>query len=343
MKSLLLLCFTSMALFHSVNMIAQCNILPEIATAYDHQARIIALDEMLDSGSADTNSIRIPESYVTPVLEHLSAIYQSHEEEVADSIFNIYCINNPNADENGGYVSRTIYVELDTASSWTDAWLNEQIPSGHPFIDSLLDGIEYEIRLYIPSILTGVVRITFEEIINLPALVNMLDTMNGVIYAERVPSIGEGNQVIYDRDGEDYNIQFKLGWDDCPSGCISERYWRFAVEPGCYVDYRGTYGPPVTSWWNGPPVAVNCNIISAVYEVPSHTTLYLSPNPADHIIHIQSGTPLQFISILNAVGQVEQEHIASASDFSMDISALQPGLYFIVADNFGVGRFVKHE
>ena len=127
---------------------SQCELIPEITNHYQDQVSILALEEMLQSGSSDTNSIRILDEYTTPIYESLGSIYNSIYAQEADSVFNIYCINNSTFDEQVGYTSNEIYVHLDTAVNWTSSWLNEISYSGNNFIDSLLEGLEYDVAFH---------------------------------------------------------------------------------------------------------------------------------------------------------------------------------------------------
>lgn len=40
-------------------------------------------------------------------------------------------------------------------------------------------------------------------------------------------------------------VRVRLGWGDCPSGCIDEHTWTYAVQPDGSVDLQDEAGPPV--------------------------------------------------------------------------------------------------
>ena len=328
--------------FWNCMIFSQCELVPEILSNYQDQVSILALDEMLASGTADTNSIRILDEYTTPVFECLGSIYNSIYTEEADSVFNIYCINNSLVEEQGGYTSNKIYVKLDTAVSWTSSWLNEIPTSGNSFIDSLLEGIEYEVQLFVPTLLHGVVKITFAEIINLPGLVRLLNMENGIISAERVPAIGEGDRITYTIEGDNQYVDFHLGWDDCFNGCISNRVWNFVVNhPDCYVDYLGAYGRPVTFWFNGPPAAPHCNISISTDQPFYLDNIKLNPNPVNDFLNIESDHVLHSIEIYDLFGRTVFLQSLSDQTSQLDLSFLMPGIYYAKVGNHFGKQFVK--
>lgn len=159
--------------------ISSCNVPAEFASVYQKQVQILALDVLWASGSEDTSSIRIPEQYSQPIMTALAGVYNSMYEHEVDSIFRIYCINNKYV-TGEGYRSDAIYVSLDTSVAWTTLWENEIDSSGLTFIDSLLEGIDYSVELFFHT----TVKLEFEEVINLKRLVSLLDTIQGVNFAE---------------------------------------------------------------------------------------------------------------------------------------------------------------
>ena len=321
---------------------SQCELIPEIINNYQDQVSILALDEMLRSGSSDTNSIRILDEYTTPIFESLGSIFNSIYTQEADSVFNIYCINNSGVDEQGGYTANAIYVKLDTAIGCVSSWLNEIPYSGNSYIDSLLEGLEYEVQLFVPSILHGVVKITFGEIVNLPSLVRFLNVENGVIYAEQVPAIGDGNHITYAKEGDIQYLDFILGWDDCWSGCISKRNWQFEINSqDCYVEYLGAYGRPVTFWYNAPPAVLNCNLSISTEHTFFLGNVKLNPNPVNEFLNIEADHIIHLIEIYDLFGRTVFFQSLNDQSLQLDINFLMPGIYYAKVDKHFVKPFVK--
>ncbi len=51
----------------------------------------------------------------------------------------------------------------------------------------------------------------------------------GVRYAEPNASIGDGTDIRASASNDEWHVEFRLAWGDCPSGCMEERWLHFAV------------------------------------------------------------------------------------------------------------------
>ncbi len=40
-------------------------------------------------------------------------------------------------------------------------------------------------------------------------------------------------------------LTYRVGWGDCPSGCLAFRWWQFRVDGTGTVTYLGAGGPPL--------------------------------------------------------------------------------------------------
>ena len=333
MKHLYILFFiTTFNLLHAQS---NCEPTEVFAEAYKHQVEVIALDVMLNSGTDDTLLMRIPDAYTDPIMEGLFAIYSSGIPE-ADSVFNFFCINNRIADEEIRFLSHDIYVGLDTNYAWTDAWLNDIVPSGHPVIDSLLQDFEYSVNSF--SIIPAV-RLTFNEVLNLPLLIRQLNQIEGVEYAENVPLIGFTDNIRHDHI-EDYDqFIFHLGWGDCFSGCIANRYWLFAVaSEDCGASLLNVFG---SSYEPKEFAGADCGLSTGLGSPSLKTTFQIFPNPTVEKLIIRSEEVIQYISIYNSVGQEVQHKVINDLSVEIDAGKLPQGLYFIRADQSSVKSFFK--
>ncbi len=320
-------------LVHHAQEISSCEVPMDFAAAYQKQVQILALDVLWASGSEDTSSIRIPELYSQPIMTALAGVYNSMYESEVDSIFRIYCINNTYVDSKG-YRSDAIYVSLDTSVAWTTLWENEIDSSGHAFIDSLLEGIDYSVELFFHT----TVRIEFEEVINLKRLVSLLDTIHGVNFAEQTPAYGEGNKILHEQEFQNHYFHFFLGWGDCPSGCTEARIWHFnAGDQDCEVDYVGSELYTSDGIPSGSP---HC-LLSKTSLVEKENTMAIYPNPATNVLHFDSDQLIQRIELYDLTGALLYSAGFSSNEGELDISFLQQGIYYIKANGESVNRFVK--
>ena len=46
-------------------------------------------------------------------------------------------------------------------------------------------------------------------------------------------------------DGDGWQVLIRIGWGDCPAGCINRHQWTFAVAPDGQVGLIGEQGPEV--------------------------------------------------------------------------------------------------
>jgi hypothetical protein len=286
----------------------------------------------------DSNSIHILEPYYLPVFDALASIYNSPFTEEVDSIFNIYCINNKYTDEYNSYRSNAIYVSLDTTVSWTESWNNNIDSSGNAFIDSFLMDISYIVY----PLFGNIKRIEFDEILNLPTTVKLLDTIHGIKFAELVPFYGGGTYITHNQEGNEHNFRFILGWDDCQSGCISTRVWEFQSNTlTCETEFLGSYGTPVTSGVNGPPYQLNCNLKSSEIDPQNDIKVSIYPNPIFDILHIESKIDISFLEIYNIMGKLIVKKTVDGTNLDENISYLVPGIYVMILNKEIITKFIK--
>lgn len=242
-------------------MASNCEPSITLQNAYINDVNQLAIQQMLNSGTSDSESVYIIESYKQTIWKGLAAL----ENAVSfipqlDSVTNIYCIHNTEA-----YETHSIYISLDTSVQWTENWINEQPYSGNVSVDDFLEGFSYTVDH--PSItLDNIIELTFDSTLNLFPIVNYLNGIDGINYAELTPTVGDGNHIEFSSSGPIQYFTFTLGWGDCPSGCIYNRSWSFSVDTTtCEVAYLGVSGPPVDIVEWEEPWAVNCNLFGGAY------------------------------------------------------------------------------
>ena len=323
-----LICFV----FPYIQAQPSCEVPVDFAAAYQKQVQCLALDEIWDTNSPDTSEIRIPQIYSDSIMSALAAIYTSSYTNEVDSIFRIYCINGDH--ELNGYRSDAIYVSLDTNIAWTANWKNEMIPSGHPFIDSLLEGIPYTPELVFFG---NTLRIEFDEIINLPRLVSLLDTMIGINFAEQVPNIGEQDYIDHEQELSQHKFRFVLGWGDCLSGCTGNRFWDFtANDQDCFVSYDWSATFAFEPMPGGTP---QC-LLSSTNNLDSSSDLKIYPNPVSDVLHLSSERQIDEVKLFNPTGSLIRRFQFSSNVVELDINFLPTGVYFLQMDGQPAIRFV---
>ena len=84
-----------------------------------------------------------------------------------------------------------------------------------------------------------------------------------------------------------------------------------------------------------------CHTGIAPVAVGVQEGIQLYPNPATNSITITSYSPLGKVEVINLVGQVMLVNEAKASEAQVDISALNPGIYFVKTSGNYIRKFVK--
>jgi uncharacterized protein YjdB len=77
---------------------------------------------------------------------------------------------------------------------------------------------------------------------NLPVITDQISKLMGVHDASVNHSIGDGDDITAIDSTDHIDLIYKLGWDDCMAGCISNRYFKFRVYLNYSVEFIGSYG-----------------------------------------------------------------------------------------------------
>jgi uncharacterized repeat protein (TIGR01451 family) len=87
------------------------------------------------------------------------------------------------------------------------------------------------------------VRLQFAERYNPEYLAPLYGAIDGVRYAEPDMTFGGSTDILVSLP----EYTFKMGWGDCPAGCIYNHYWDFIVVEG-HVTLVREYGDPLPSF-----------------------------------------------------------------------------------------------
>lgn len=74
------------------------------------------------------------------------------------------------------------------------------------------------------------------------------------------------------------------------------------------------------------------------------TTLQISPNPAESVLHIQSEVALQQVVIYSSIGQALRYENVSSTEIDLEISDLSKGIYFVQTTSSQgrtISKFIK--
>lgn len=264
MKKLLLF-ITVIICVHTINaQIPSSCIVPQVLqTYYDGDVKHLALKRIFAQQAPYIDSINVPQNYQDTIWQGLAAIFNLTPVIERDSVFDNYCIHH----EASNFIYHSIYVAVDTTYNWTQQWQNLNTTTGITSLDNLLSTYGFTITSF-STFGSNYATLTTTQNINVIPLCDSIETFSGVLYSEPNPPIGFGNEIIYNKVGNDRFYDFTVGYGDCPSGCTGQHTFKFKVYNNCSVDYLGIFDnfDP-----NGLPAPINCNITTNCNTTSSFT------------------------------------------------------------------------
>lgn len=123
--------------------------------------------------------------------------------------------------------------------------------------------------------------------------------------------------------GDGFDLTVRIGWGDCPSGCLAEHSWRFHVTRGGLLQLLGESGPSVPpDAVAGPGVPTVSGLVTAGPTCAVVSTT--SPDPACRERPVAGAT----LVVQDAAGQ-ELDRVQSGADGAFQLT-LPAGSYRLV-------------
>ena len=212
-----------------------CDAPPAVTSFYTTEAKQLALREMLTDPFWE-DSINVPAELYKPILNALLAVYNATQYAERDSVVECFAIKAFPIP-----YPYSISVSTDTSVAWVKKLLNNITPTGNAQVDQLME--TYGLTKASQFIFSGnaIFSIQSAQPLNCVALAKKFEPIVGVNYSEPEGSVGDGNNIIYSKLNDQITLVYSVGWGDCPSGCISRRYWKFNVL-NCEVQFAGASG-----------------------------------------------------------------------------------------------------
>jgi hypothetical protein len=299
-------------------MVTKGQTVPSICTApdsiianYKDDADRLAIRKFFRNNMSYYDSINIPQAHSDTALDALLAVYNAIDLPARDTVINLldlHTISSPDIN--------TISIAADSNLSWMQQLRVGNIPTGNSAIDSILLTYHFSIVSYIPYFyIPSCHRVVIKSAINynIRPITLLFETNPDVYQAIGWDAENDAWDNITDSIYQDYvGLIYSLGWDDCPAGCASMRYWKFKVYFDCSVEYMGSYGTPLPT------------------GIQDHNLQYISvyPNPFNETISI-NGLPNSYdFSISNILGQVLLTGQAQNNTINK-LAQLSSGIYML--------------
>ena len=220
---------------------AQAPALPDsLESAYRVDASRLALRGIERSLPLRDASIEIPPEEVRARLQAFAWLFHATGLAARDSVVDVFHIHTfPRP------AVRELVLSLDATEEWVARWTPGAAPSGNSVLDELVR--RYGLSL-VSDRMTGAYRqVVLRSVyaVNMHALAARLAELPGVRWAESNTVRGDGSDIESERDGNDWLITFRLGWNDCPARCIESHYWRFRVTDRGAVTFLESWGSRV--------------------------------------------------------------------------------------------------
>ncbi len=142
---------------------------------------------------------------------------------------------------------------------------------------------------------------------------------------------GDGDQILQKTSDTAITLNYKFGWNDCPSGCIGRHYWVFTIYPDCSVRYNNSYGDDLF-------------LAEVKAESNANSNLSLYPDPTSNKITIENriGNTIEIVDINE---QILEKILINSDQEEVDVSRLPKGMYFVKATDkkgtISTAKFVK--
>lgn len=318
---------------------SDCTPLPQLATLYRDDVKDLALQRIYALHSPDTALIKIPQRYQDTVLAGLAAICNTDSLIQADSVFRAYCIHEfPN-----GKIITSMFVKVDTSFAWTHSWAGLFTSTGNASLDSLMSKYGFRVTYYScissHAIMNNIATIETDQAINTFAFADSIARFPGVEFVYPGNHVGDHNWITYERDSVS-RYEFRLGWEDCPSGCMSTKIWKYTVDNSCNVALISVYIYAAMPF----PDPINCNLIPVGMPIKSrHLDVSVYPNPVSDVLHISLGGNVvsATYSLTDLSGREVNNGIAGNGITSMNLSQLSAGIYVLKVSGGGMGTVYR--
>lgn len=213
---------------------------------YSDDATRLAIGLINQPGNITAGSVLIPPALVERMSDVLTAVHAS-EFAARDSVIDVYDVHIfPK------YDLKEVLVQISTDTSgnaWTNNWLDGNRFTGNADADAIVSTYDLDINEVWSLGDNGFVVLSSDSPLNVPALVEDLAGIEGVIDAGTRDESGDGDDITVtsipgagDDNEDSYKVIYKVAYDDCDNTCLKARFYEFNVNDNCNVTYINTYG-----------------------------------------------------------------------------------------------------
>jgi hypothetical protein len=210
-----------------------------LAALYRVDAARLALRVVYDDERPEREEVELPTALVDELYDALALVYNATGLDSRDWVverFPIHTFPNPEVFE--------LTVGVFPSKEWVGAWQSGQRFTGNTHIDKLLETYDLSLEAYHDRSMHRA-NLRAGRPLNVAALAMRFEGIDGVRYAEPLSWFGDGNDIRARSRGERWELEYSVGYGDCPSGCVQRHYWTFLADLGGFVRYEGDRGDPI--------------------------------------------------------------------------------------------------
>ena len=228
---------TNYPLMHPVS---DASLVDELRRQYKEDAARLVLRVIRENNWPAIDEVELPGGLVNSLYYALLHLRNS-KLPARDSVIEMYNIRTFKAP----YMDEVI-LAVDSTVEWLRPWREGKRFTGNLEVDHLM--ILYDLRVtryYALKFGGHLVELKSSRLLNTYALADEFDKVDDVIAADANGGIGDGNDIEAKVKDGSWELEYSLGWGDCPSGCTLRHYWRFQIKVNGNVEFQGSYGDPV--------------------------------------------------------------------------------------------------
>lgn len=208
-------------------------------SAYLKDAEQLVLRRITIGQLPEIDDITLSQADIDRVLEALAAVYHAAEHlNAADKVINDHKIHTLQTRS-----LNSVILYIDSSYEWTQEWVAGNTLTGNSDVDKLINTY----NLTLKTVMDGGDWLVLEaaNTLNTGALAKAFEMIEGVSLASPDGVVGDGDNITMLEYGTEIVLQYSTGEGDCPSGCISHKYWNFKVYEDCEVEFWGRSEDPL--------------------------------------------------------------------------------------------------
>lgn len=203
-----------------------------VAEAYRRDAVTLAVRQHREGRSPAERPVEVPAALVDGFYRALAAVHASTgpARDTVVAVFRIHAF--PEATQ--------LLVGVDPAQPWTQGWARGETVTGNAAVDALVARYGLRVERYYPWVSGHAAVLGSARPLDVAALASRFAGLAGVRYAEPNGYMGDGDDIRARPVVGGWELDYSLGFGDCPAGCTGRRWWTFVVDPAGRVTYRGS-------------------------------------------------------------------------------------------------------